>query len=117
MHYYSHNITSHGYESAHLTNEEDTAYRRLLDLTYGTELPIPDDVNILARRLRVTVDALDLVLNDFFTLQEDGWHHARADADIAAYKKQGARNQANGKRGGRPSSKQITQTNPVATDW
>ncbi len=47
------------------------------------------DVQRLARRVRAAtpeqVQALDAVLEEFFTLEEDGWHNSRCDAEIAAY--------------------------------
>jgi uncharacterized protein YdaU (DUF1376 family) len=43
MHYYKFNIADYRSATAHLTNEEDLAYRRLLDMYYDTEVPIPND--------------------------------------------------------------------------
>ena len=71
--------------TAHLSNEEDIAYRRLLEMYYDTEAPIPADYIGLARRLRVELAALEVVLGDFFTLGPDGYRNGRADEEVALY--------------------------------
>ena len=87
MHYYQFHIGDYRSATAHLTNEEDLAYRRLLDMYYDTELPIPNDPKDVARKLRVTVDSLRVALTDFFTPTDEGWRHKRCDAEVAAYKR------------------------------
>ena len=87
MHYYQFHIGDYRSATAHLTNEEDLAYRRLLDMYYDTESPIPNDLNDVARKLRVTIDALRVALTDFFTPTDEGWRHKRCDAEVAAYKR------------------------------
>ena len=72
MHYYSFHIGDYRAATAHLTNEEDLAYRRLIDMYYDTELPIPTDLVWVARRLRVSIDAVRSVLEDMFILTENG---------------------------------------------
>jgi hypothetical protein len=50
MHYYQFHIGDYRSATAHLTNEEDLAYRRLLDMYYDTEVPIPNDPKDVARK-------------------------------------------------------------------
>ena len=87
MHYYQFHIGDYRSATAHLTNEEDLAYRRLLDMYYDTELPIPNESKDVARKLRVSFDSLRVALTDFFTPTDDGWRHKRCDAEVAAYKR------------------------------
>jgi len=87
MHYYQFHVGDYRSATAHLTNEEDLAYRRLLDMYYDTEVPIPNDPKDVARKLRVTVDSLQVALTDFFTPTNEGWRHKRCDLEVAAYKR------------------------------
>ena len=89
MNHYPHHIGDFNSATLHLTFVERALYRELLDLYYDTERPLNSDVKKLARRVRAVTDeqraALDIVLEEFFTLCEDGWHNERCDAEIAAY--------------------------------
>jgi len=86
MHYFQFNIGDYRAATAHLSNEEDLAYRRLLDMYYDTEQKIPLDTQWVARRLRVGTEVVQAVLADMFEKQEDGWFHARCDEVIKQYK-------------------------------
>jgi uncharacterized protein YdaU (DUF1376 family) len=52
---------------------------------YHTELPIPLDTKWVAKRLRVSIESIESVLQDMFVMQEDGYHHKRCDEEIAKY--------------------------------
>ena len=86
MHYYQFHIGDYRAATAHLSNDEDLAYRRLLDMYYDTEEPIPTDTDWVARRLRLDSQVIVSVLRDMFVLSELGWHHARCDKEISVYK-------------------------------
>lgn len=86
MHYYQFNIADYRSATVHLSNEEDLAYRRLLDMYYDTEQKIPLDTHWVARRLRVQSDVVQSVLNDMFEQHDDGWFHARCDVVIKQFK-------------------------------
>jgi uncharacterized protein YdaU (DUF1376 family) len=86
MHYFQFNIGDYRAATAHLSNDEDLAYRRLLDMYYDTEQKIPLDTQWVARRLRVGTQVVEAVLADMFEKQEDGWFHARCDEIIKQYK-------------------------------
>lgn len=60
---------------------EDLAYRRMLDLYYQRESPLPADVDQIARliRMRSHCDSIKNVLDDFFTLTENGYQNDNAD--------------------------------------
>jgi len=87
MNYYQHHIGDYLVETSHLTFLEDAAYSRLLRLYYHRETPYPADVDAVVRlsgaRSKAEKSAVAIVLNEFFSLQEDGWHHERADEEIA----------------------------------
>ena len=86
MHYYQHHIGDYRAATAHLTNEEDLAYRRLLDMYYDTEQKIPTDTEWVARRIRMDVTVVESVLVDMFQEDEDGWFHSRCEREIEAFK-------------------------------
>jgi uncharacterized protein YdaU (DUF1376 family) len=113
MHYYQFNIGDYKAATAHLTNEEDLAYRRLLDMYYDLETKIPLDTQWVARRIRVEASVIRDVLNDMFDKHDDGWFHARCQEVIEAYHAMAEKNRANGRMGGR---KKNPVGNPVATD-
>jgi uncharacterized protein YdaU (DUF1376 family) len=115
MNYYSFHIGDYRGATAHLSNDEDLCYRRLLDMYYDTQRPIPLETHWVARRLRVGLEVLEVVLHDFFVSKEDGWHNTKADLIIAEYIAQAEKNRANGKKGGRPPSNKTTQENPVGS--
>ena len=86
----------------HLADAEDLAYRRLLDLYYMSERPIPLDTELVARKIRLDLDITESVLGEFFERTEKGYRNNRCDAEIAKYQHQVETNRSLGKRGGRP---------------
>jgi len=109
MNYYQHHIGDYLVETSHLTFLEDAAYSRLLRMYYYREYPYPADVAVVQRlsgaRSKAEKNAVAVVLAEFFTLQDDGWHHAQADEQIAKYHSNKETSQENGKKGGRPKTK------------
>ncbi len=87
MNYYAFHIGDYAKDTAHLGMVEDAAYRRLLDLYYSREAPLPTDDRQLCRLVRAQSEAereaVQIVLGEFFTKTDDGWRHARCDAEIA----------------------------------
>ena len=86
MHYYQFNISDYRSATVHLSNDEDLAYRRLMDMYYDTENKIPLDTQWVARRLRLDTQTIEAVLNDMFVKHEDGWFNARCDEVIKQFK-------------------------------
>lgn len=84
MNYYPFHLGDYTAHTAHLEPMEDLAYRRLLDAYYLREQPLPADIQATAKLVRMRSMAADVesVLNEFFTLTEDGWRHSRCDAEI-----------------------------------
>lgn len=89
MNYYEHHIGDYAEATAHLTFIEDAAYSRLIRKYYAQEKPLPADLKAVQRlvgaRTKEEREAVDTVLNEFFTLDVDGWHNGRCDAEIARY--------------------------------
>ncbi len=88
--------------TTHLSDAEDLAYRRLLDLYYMSETEIPLNTELVARKIRLDLDITESVLGEFFEKTETGYFNHRCDAEIARYNKQVENNRSLGKRGGRP---------------
>ncbi len=86
----------------HLSDAEDLAYRRLLDLYYMSERPIPLDTESVSRRIRLDLDITESVLGEFFERTDEGYRNHRCDIEITKYQHQVATNTLLGKRGGRP---------------
>jgi uncharacterized protein YdaU (DUF1376 family) len=88
MHYYQFNIGDYQSHTSHLDPIEDLAYRRMLDWCYLHEKPLPIDANEIARLIRLRDDAASVrdVLNEFFTLHDDGWVCQRVLEEINYFK-------------------------------
>jgi len=115
MHYYNFHIGDYRSSTAHLSNEEDLAYRRLLDMYYDTEKPIPTDLVWVGRRLRVAPVDIQSVLLDFFTETPDGWFNETADRNIKSYQSFLNKQTENGRKGGRPKSIGKPTDNPLVS--
>lgn len=115
MHYYQFNIGDYKSHTDYLSPIEDLAYRRMLDLCYLHEKPLPKTANEVARKigLRDHVIEVELVLNDFFENTEDGYVNFRVNEEIEAYKAKADSARNNGKKGGRPRKE--TQVKPKKT--
>jgi uncharacterized protein YdaU (DUF1376 family) len=113
MHYYQFNISDYRSATVHLSNDEDLAYRRLLDMYYDSENKIPLDTHWVARRLRLDTATVENVLNDMFVKHEDGWFNARCQDVIQQYHAMAEKNRANGRLGGR---KKNPTANPMGND-
>jgi uncharacterized protein YdaU (DUF1376 family) len=84
MNYYPFHIGDYISATRHLSWEEDAAFRRLLDLYYLRESPIPADVHEAARLVRMSqhVECVESVLRELFFLTPEGWRNSRCDAEI-----------------------------------
>lgn len=115
MHHYQHHIGDYRRDTGHLSNEEDLAYRRMIELYYDTESPLPENVEWIARRARVSAEIVARVLSDFFVFDEEKrvWRQSRCEREIGEYRKAQKRNRNNGLRGGRPSKRLVTHSEPT----
>jgi len=116
MNYYPFHPGDYLRDTAHLDPLEDLAYRRLLDLYYLSEAPIPLETQLVSRRLRLGYESVISVLNEFFVCTENGYTHKRCDAEIADYRHRQDKSRQNGKLGGRPKkTQQVILANPEET--
>lgn len=94
MHYYSHHIGDFQRDTASLSDADTLAYLRLIWMYYDTEQPLPNDPKKLAFRIGSDPDAVQMLLEAFFVLENNVWNQKRCDAEIASYraKSQRARN-------------------------
>ena len=86
MNFYQHHIGDYAAATAHLSWDEDCAYRRLLSYYYQTEKPLPSDLAMLCRVVRATNPkqrrAVATILPEFFELRDGCWHQRRCDEEI-----------------------------------
>jgi uncharacterized protein YdaU (DUF1376 family) len=110
MHYYKFNIADYRKDTGHLSTIEHGIYRQLIDWYYLDEQPIPEENQVVIRRLRLGSDEvkyLQNVLSDFFVLGKTGYTHKRIAVEIKDYSEQAEKNKNNGKLGGRPKKTQV----------
>jgi len=88
MYYYNFHIGDFIKDSAHLSLEEEAIYRRLIDLYYTTEQPIPLDINSVSRSIRArgNEEMIELILNEFFNKTAKGFKQKRIDKELKKYK-------------------------------
>jgi len=111
MHYYQFNIGDYAKNTAHLSLFEDLAYRRLIDLYYDTEKPIPLDLKHVSRllRMREHEEEIRIVLQEFFIETSRGWKNKTCDENIKNYKDFLRKQSDNGKKGGRPRKQRAVE--------
>lgn len=95
LNFYKHHLGDYDGATAHLSWDEDMAYTRLLRAYYRREKPLADTAEacrLVRATTRVQRGAVETVLAEFFTEEEDGWHNKRADIEIEAYQAQASTN-------------------------
>tara|TARA_R110000851_G_scaffold265675_1_gene418202 strand:+ start:389 stop:997 length:609 start_codon:yes stop_codon:yes gene_type:complete len=101
---------------------EDLAFRRMLDLFYESEKPLPFELKRIAKLIGMSdfQEEIRDVLNEFWSETESGWVNDRANEEIAKYQAKADSARVNGKKGGRPVKPKITQSvnlaNPEITE-
>ncbi len=86
MNFYKHHIGDYAAATAHLSFVEDAAYSRLLRIYYRDEKPLPVDIKAVQRlagaRSKDEREAVETVLQEFFSASGGGWHSKRCDEEI-----------------------------------
>lgn len=89
MNFFSFHMGDYGTATKHLGPYEDLFYRRLLDLYYADEQPPPADIAVTCRLVRARrpreKEAVQDVLEEFFTLTEAGWIQRRCEKEIIKF--------------------------------
>jgi uncharacterized protein YdaU (DUF1376 family) len=113
LNYYPFHLGDYAAHTAHLEPMEDLAYRRMLDLYYRTEKPLPRELADIARLIRMKGHETEIqsVLGEFFELGPEGWGHGRCDKEITAYQRMGE----GGRRGAAKRWSKPSDSHPIAT--
>jgi uncharacterized protein YdaU (DUF1376 family) len=82
MKWYKHQIDDYWDEIYGLPDAEDLAYRRLKDLYYVKEAPLPANEAWLTQHVNLTWDCIEPVLVKFFRRQDAEWLHSEWQSDI-----------------------------------
>lgn len=118
MHYYSFNVADYRKDTTHLNPIEHYIYRTLIDWYYLDEMPIPLDTQLVLRKLGLSEDNNQNLLNileEFFVYSNFGYEHFRIEKDIAHYHQNAEKNRENGKKGGRPKTQSVANGIPMET--
>jgi len=112
MHYYQFNIKDYSFATIRMSLMEDLAFRRMLDLFYETEKPLPCELKRIAKLIGMNdyQEEIRDVLNDFWTETENGWVNSRAEIEIEKYQLKAEVARVNGGKGGRPRKPKKTQS-------
>jgi len=88
MNYYSFHLGDYAAHTRHLSLLEDLAYRRMLDLYYTSEAPLPSDPAKVARLIgmRDHMQEVTDVLSEFFVKTDAGYTSSRCDREIETYR-------------------------------
>jgi uncharacterized protein YdaU (DUF1376 family) len=81
--------------TAHLQDADDLALRRMLDICYLTEKPLPLDIDEIVDLVKLDRDIVEPVVTEFFYLAEDGWHNLGAEKQIEKWQKIRDKNRRN----------------------
>lgn len=110
---YQHHIGDFRRDTASLSDSDAMAYLKLLWMYYDTELPLPAEPKLLAFKIGSTADSVQLILDAYFQLDNDCYHHKRCDAEITAYKARSiiAKEKANKRWSNAPAMLQHTSSN------
>lgn len=107
MNYYERHIGDYLKDTAHLSLLEHGIYTRLMDVYYTREAAIPADqvARLIGARSKEEREALDAVLQEFFTQGADGWMQERCEREIERYqdKQAKAKRSANARWNAQPS--------------
>lgn len=87
MNYYERHIGDYIKKTAHLSLLEHGIYTRLLDVYYDREAPLPEEkvARLVGARTEPETQALQVVLQEFFELQDGVWVNRRCDEEISSY--------------------------------
>jgi len=91
MHFYPHNISDFNNATRHLTRVQRSVYRDAIERYYDKEIPLDgSDFTRLCRVLLCVsdeeIDALKVVLDEFFTLDDGVYRNYRCDSEIEKYR-------------------------------
>jgi uncharacterized protein YdaU (DUF1376 family) len=118
MHYYQFNIGDYAKSTKYLEPMEDLIYRRLLDICYDSEKPLPKSVEKVTKLIGLKNFAKETqaILDEYFKLTKNGYIQKRVNKELGKYRAKADSARANGKKGGRPKITQpVNSANPTIT--
>ena len=96
MHYYTRHIGDYAKDTGHLSLLEHGVYMVLLDWAYATERALPEEKEAVYRICRAQNStekrAVDKVVQEFFTIQDEGRMNKRAVSEINAFRVKSTKN-------------------------
>lgn len=118
MNYYPFHIGDYKAHTAYLTPMQDIAYRRLLDLYYLQERPLPGDPAACARQIgmREHLDDVRLVLEDYFYLEDGLYRNTRCDRVLEDWSDKQEKSRRAGEASGRARTKRIKISTDLLTE-
>ena len=118
MNYYPFHIGDYEAHTAYLTPMQDIAYRRLLDLYYLQERPLPGDPAACARQIgmREHLDDVRLVLEDYFHLEDGLYRNARCDRVLEDWSDKQEKSRRAGEASGRARTKRVKVSTDLLTE-
>lgn len=96
MNYYPFNIGDYAKKTRHLSWDEDMAYRRLLDVYYSREAPLPLDLEVIYRltlcKTAKHKASIVTILNEFFLKTDYGFENSKCE-EVLGIKRKSTENQ------------------------
>lgn len=88
MNYYPFHLGDYKKRTHYLSLMEDLCYRRMIDLYYLTEAPLPLEIDTIARLIgmRDHITEVNTIVCDFFTKSDAGYTHERCEEEITKYR-------------------------------
>ena len=102
MDWYKFNVGEYTRLTRELPDAEDLAFRRMIDLYYLREGPLPLDHWEIEQLVKLDWDCIEPVLRDFFYLTTKGYVNDALQNDVEKRLSRTTVNKASGKKGGRP---------------
>lgn len=90
MHYFKFHIGDWSRSCGQLSLTETGIYLRLLNIYYDSEKPLPPDLPRIYRQIgaktKAERDATSYILGRYFSEDDAGYHHIRAEIEITKYR-------------------------------
>jgi uncharacterized protein YdaU (DUF1376 family) len=90
MNHFPFHIGDYAEATGHLSFIEDATYFRCIRKYYSTEKALPREISqvqrLIGAKTKEEKNSVEVVLNEFFILEEDGWHNKRCDQELEKYR-------------------------------
>lgn len=82
MKYYMHHIGDFKKDTSYLTHKQRSIYLEMLWLYYDEERPLPKDKDLIALKVKATVEEVELLLSLYFDEDHKCFRHKRIDEEL-----------------------------------